>query len=179
MRGLGSVLLLAVAVVGASACRGSLEVPDASTTVIVSDASTRDVIAALDASARDAIIALDGFALDLGSDRLVPVGIPKADPDAGTCVPGTSGLAISQGLVCFGSDPAPYQLYLEPRDGGVAPGQCPSTRDFKPFTGGESCGYVSCGPLLGSAVTDLLDGGAVEGDAGTDCCYFVAYVCGV
>lgn len=171
-RSVSVLLLAAVVAVGASACHGSLEVPDASTTVIVSDASTRDVIAAQDA-ARDTIFALDGFALDLG------MPVPKADPDAGTCVPRTSGLAISQGLVCFGSDPAPYQLYLEPRDGGVAPGQCPSTRDFKPFTGGESCGYVSCGPLLGSAVTDLLDGGTPEGDAGTDCCYFVAFVCGV
>jgi len=174
MRGLDSVLLLAVAAVGASACHGSLEGPDASTIVLVSDASAHDAIVALDA-ARDAIVALDGFALDLGT----PVGVPKADPDAGTCVPRTGGLAISQGLVCFGSDPAPYQRFLVPVDGGVAPGQCPSTRDFMPFTGGESCGYVSCGPLLGSAVTDLLDGGTVEGDAGTDCCYFVAYVCGV
>ncbi len=168
MRGAVPVLFLAVAAMGASACRRVLEVPDASTPVI-----------ALDASARDAIVVLDGFGLDLGSDRLVPAGVPKADPDAGTCGPLTGGLVISQSLVCFGSDPAPYQQFLTPRDGGVAPGQCPSMGDFIPYRGGESCGYVTCGPLLGSAVTDLLDGGTVGGDAGTDCCYFIAQVCGV
>ena len=159
------LLVAAVAAVCASACRRSLESQDASTTVVVSDAS-----------ARDAIFAPDGIAWDAGIDLVLPVGVPKADPDAGTCLPrpgeGTS-------LVCFGSDPAPYQRFLVPGDGGVVPGQCPSMSDFMPFRGGESCGYVSCGPLLGSAVSELLDAGTVGGDAGTDCCYLVALVCGV
>jgi len=44
---------------------------------------------------------------------------------------------------------------------------------------GESCGYVSCGPLLPSAVAEMRDGGAIVGDAGTACCFLVARVCGV
>ena len=145
-----------------------------STTRIPSRAST--IVLVSDASARDAIAVPDAIVLDLGRERLVPVGVPKADPDAGTCVPRTDGFVSS--IVCFGSDPTPYQLYLQPGDGGVVPGQCPGMRDFM-HSGGESCGYVGCGPLLGSAVSDLMDGGTAGADAGTDCCYFVTLVCGV
>lgn len=119
----------------------------------------------------------EGPAVDaiLRIDVSLPDGIPKADPDGGTCSQ-PSGERI--GVVCFGSDPAPYQQYLTPADGGVAPGQCPTTRDFVPVRG-ESCGYPACGPLLGSAISDLPDASAVVGDAGTDCCFLVARLCGV
>lgn len=165
MRGSASALLLVVVVAAfASACRRSLEGPESSMTVLSSDASSHD-----------AIFAPEGITSDAGFDRFVPVGVPRADPDAGTCSPPPGE---DMRIVCFGSDPAPYQLYLELGDGGVAPGQCPTMRDFMPV-GGERCGYVSCGPLLRSAVSELSDGGALAGDAGTDCCFFVAHVCGV
>ena len=118
----------------------------------------------------------EGPALDavIRIDVRVPDGIPKADPDGGTCAP----LGESRCVVCFGSDPAPYRQYLTPADGGVAPGQCPTLGDFVPVRG-ESCGYIACGPLLGSAISDLPDASAVVGDAGTDCCFLVARLCGV
>jgi hypothetical protein len=117
------------------------------------------------------------FAIDaiLPIDLSLPDAIPTADPDAGTCSP-SPGKTL--GLVCFGADPAPYQQYLLPVDGGPTPGHCPVERDFIPVRG-ESCGYISCGPLLGSAVADLADAGAAAaGDAGTDCCFIVVRICG-
>ncbi len=112
---------------------------------------------------------------DLRIDLSLPDGIPKADPDGGTCSPPPGD---SMGVVCFGSDPAPYQRYLTPADGGVAPGQCPTMRDFVPVRG-ENCGYLACGPLLGSAISDMPDASAVVRDTGTDCCFLVARLCGV
>jgi hypothetical protein len=112
---------------------------------------------------------------DVQIDAAPPDGIPQADPDAGICstLPG-EGMVI----VCFGADPAPYDQYLTPADGGVVRRQCPTTADFISARG-ESCGYIACGPLLGSAVSGLPDASAIEGDAGADCCFAVARVCGV
>jgi hypothetical protein len=119
----------------------------------------------------------EGPAVDAGLpiDAFLPEGIPKADPDGGTC----SGLpGEAMGVICFGADPAPYEQYLTPAEGGVVRGQCPTTADFMPANG-ERCGYIACGPLLGSAVSGLPDASAVEGDAGADCCFLVARLCGV
>jgi hypothetical protein len=163
MRGARAILLAALAAaVPAGACRRTLETPDASTGIFVWDAAVRD-----------AIVVADGPAPDAAIDRVVTFGVPRADPDAGICLPDQT-----TSLVCFGSDPAPYGKYLQPFDGGPGPGTCPTTRDFN-FAGGESCGYVGCGPLLGSAVPDLPDAGAAVGDAGMGCCFVVAFVCGV
>lgn len=119
-------------------------------------------------------------ALFMPPDLAQADSIPKADPDAGTCSSLGSNplLGSTLGVICFGSDPAPYQLYLTPADGGVAPGQCPTMSDFF-WAGGESCGYTACGPLLGSAVAELPDAGAIIGDAGPSCCFLVARICGV
>ena len=119
----------------------------------------------------------EGPAIDAEAriDLSLPPGIPKADPDGGTC---SQHPGESLGVVCFGSDPSPYQQYLKPVDGGAASGSCPAMSDFIPVRG-ESCGYVSCGPLLGSAVAEMPDAGAIVGDAGIACCFLVARVCGV
>jgi hypothetical protein len=160
----GSIIALVVAVFTGAGCRRSLEtVPDASGTVMPTDAAVSDRIFVPD------LPALEVFAFD----RFLPDGIPQADPDAGACTPPSGDFPT---IVCFGSDPAPYQQYLEPVDGGPALGQCPTRRDFM-RVGGEICGYTSCGPLLGSAVP--ADAGATAGDAGSDCCFWVAYLCGV
>lgn len=148
----------------ASGCRRSLESGvDASGTVLPRDAS---IAIPTDASPIDG---LPGF------DRFLAENIPKADPDAGECHPPGGEFPA---IVCFGSDPLPYQQYLRPVDGGSAPMRCPTMRDFD-GPGGERCGWVSCGPLLGSAVPDPADASATAGDAGTDCCFYVARVCGV
>jgi hypothetical protein len=103
-------------------------------------------------------------------------GIPRADEDGGAC--SRSVPAVRQQVICFGSDPAPYEEYLTPDAGAAGPGRCPTMSDFPSFFG-ESCGYVGCGPLLGSAVSQLPDAGAIIGDAGTSCCFLVALECGV
>jgi hypothetical protein len=80
-------------------------------------------------------------------------------------------------LVCFGSDPGPYQTYLA-LDAGVTPGECPSLVDFPPTPGDDYCAYVGCGPLLPSAAAELqqeADASTVGG--GTDCCFFVSFFC--
>jgi hypothetical protein len=102
-------------------------------------------------------------------------GIPKAEPDAGTCRPPAGEFPHIQ---CFGADPAPYEQYLQPIDGGWTPGQCPRTGDFMRI-GGERCGWLACGPLLGAAVSELPDAGEIAGDAGAECCFYVARLCGV
>lgn len=161
---------VAAAVFAGAGCRRSLEsVPDASGTVTPADGGVSDRIVVSDVP----LIVFDGPLLEVAFDRFLPDGIPKADPDGGACTPPSGEFPT---IVCFGSDPAPYQQYLEPVDGGPAPGQCPARRDFM-RVGGEICGYASCGPLLGSAVP--ADAGATAGDAGTDCCFWVALLCGV
>jgi len=135
--------------------------------------------AGADVSAQD-IRTYPPDALFMPPDLAQADGIPKADPDAGPCSSLGSNplLGSTLGVICFGSDPAPYQLYLTPADGGVSPGQCPTMSDFF-WAGGESCGYTACGPLLGSAVAELPDAGAIIGDAGPSCCFLVARICGV
>jgi hypothetical protein len=160
----------AVAVFAGAGCRRSLESgADASGTVMPADAGVTDRSFVSDVP----LMVLDGALLEVAFDRFLPDGVPQADPDAGAC---TQPPGEFPTIVCFGSDPAPYQQYLEPGDGGPAPGQCPTRRDFM-RVGGEICGYTSCGPLLGSAVP--ADAGATAGDAGTDCCFWVARLCGV
>jgi hypothetical protein len=161
-----AVIVAIMAMVSTGGCRRSLEGGiDASGHVVPTDALVRD------ASPAEVITIDTGIAFD----RFLPEGIPKADPDAGECLP---PYGEDPAIVCFGSDPLPYQKYLQPVDGGPAPGQCPTARDFN-SPGGERCGWVSCGPLLGSAVPDPADAAATAGDAGTDCCFYVARACGV
>jgi hypothetical protein len=163
MRGARAILLVAVVAAGpAAACRRTLETPDASNGIFVWDAAVSD-----------GGLASDGPAPDAAIERFVTFGVPQADPDAGVCVPDRNS-----SLVCFGSDPTPYEMFLKPGDGGPAPGACPTSRDFN-FPRGETCGYTGCGPLLDSAVPDLPDAGAAVGDAGTACCFLVAVICGV
>jgi hypothetical protein len=163
--GRAALIVAVVATVHTTACRRTLESRvDASGTVIPRDAS---VAIPTDAPAIDVGLGLDRF--------LSTEGIPKADPDAGECRPPAGEFPA---IVCFGSDPLPYQQYLRPVDGGPEAGRCPSVRDFD-GPGGERCGWASCGPLLGSAVPDPADAAATAGDAGTDCCFYVARVCGV
>ncbi len=87
-------------------------------------------------------------------------------------------------IACFGSDPSPYEQYLRPRDGGVAPGQCPGVGDFGGSIGEAECAWFACGPLTAAGVADLADAGITRGDDGGSgsaggCCYVVRYVCGV
>ncbi len=166
------IFVVIVAAVPTGGCSRNLASRDAAPAGVDTDAGSDT---ALESSADHQ---QEGFAIDAipRIDLLsLPDAIPKADPDAGTCTPYPGE---SMGVVCFGADPAPYQQYLTPADGGPAPGQCPAMRDFIPVQG-EGCGYVSCGPLLGSAVADLPDAGAAAGDAGTGCCFIVTRVCGV
>jgi hypothetical protein len=102
--------------------------------------------------------------------------IPLAPPSQGVC---DRYFGASPGLVCFGSDPAPYQKYLIQRDGGPTPGQCPTSLDFVRVTGEGSCGMSGCGPLLPSAVDGLAGAAAQTADAGNACCFWVIRVCGV
>jgi len=82
------------------------------------------------------------------------------------------------GLVCFGSDPAPYQMYLS---GSAASkvGTCPTTGDFIHALGEGSIGYTSCGPVTPPSGTPA-DGAAPQGDGGGgSCCFWVLPVQGV
>ena len=98
--------------------------------------------------------------------------IPVADPDSGACIVVPRGAV--QGIVCFGSDPAPYLSYLLP-DAGVAVGECPKSSDFLPprGEGSGSCGHLACGPLLPAAAAGLVDADDVT------CCFWAVAVCGV
>ena len=155
------VSLLGVAV-WAVACGGIGSAPADAAAVISSDAMPGPP--GSDASPEDG-----GQDADSG-----PITIPVADPDSGACV--VTPYASFEGIVCFGSDPAPYLDYLLP-DAGVAVGQCPKPSDFLPPRGEGSgpCGHLACGPLLPAAVAALLDAGA-DGEA---CCFWAVEVCGV
>ena len=65
-------------------------------------------------------------------------------------------------LVCFASDPEPYQTYL---GASATVGTCPKATDF-----GALCG--ACGPLQQSAAASL------DAGASTDCCIFLKAGCG-
>lgn len=119
-------------------------------------------------------------ATDLGGEGAgsTLANIPRLGPDAGACwVPSLNQPSV----VCFGSDPYPYQHFLAHADAAVDPGNCPTASDFLPVGGEGSCGYSACGQLLPSSVSSLPDAGALGiADGGTTACCFVAlFVCGV
>jgi hypothetical protein len=111
----------------------------------------------------------DGVDTPSASDSALD-GLEKADSDGPGC-PTYPGDA--PGLVCFGTDPAPYQLYLLPKDGGYAAGQCPTPDDFGMTVGEGGCVYLGCGPVQVSAAASSTDAGDRR------CCYWVRRVCGV
>jgi hypothetical protein len=98
-----------------------------------------------------------------------------ATNSSGACMRNPSD---SPGLVCFGSDPAPYEKYLS-GDAGVAVGRCPAERDFPHVNGEGSCVFLGCGPLAPTAVSGLRDAGAQTASAGSSCCFWVNHICGV
>jgi hypothetical protein len=82
------------------------------------------------------------------------------------------------GLVCFGTDPYPYQKYLLPSDAGIAPGECPTPDNFPPPPGEDSCGNYACGPLLPSAAEGLQQEGDASVEGSTDaCCFLIYFAC--
>ncbi len=116
---------------------------------------------------------------DSGSGGSITLSLPDsglrqvAAVDGGVCYRSYEGST----LVCFGSDPAPYQTYLA-LDAGVAPGECPSLVDFPPPPGDDYCAYIGCGPLLPSAAAELQQQGNVTTvGGGTECCFLVLYFC--
>ncbi len=103
-----------------------------------------------------------------------PNALPASN-SSGVC---RRSLWDSPGLVCFGSDPAPYQKYL-PSDAGVAAGRCPTERDFPRIAGEGGCAFIGCGPLAPTVISGLGDAGAQTASAGSSCCFWVNHVCGV
>jgi hypothetical protein len=108
--------------------------------------------------------------MDLAGDMADPtcISVPRADPTAPACClqPQTE---FPPAIICFGSDPAPYEQYLRRGDAGVRVGQCPSIVDFVPVTG--DCTRYACGPLLPSAAREVVDGGD------SDCCFALEWAC--
>jgi hypothetical protein len=104
--------------------------------------------------------------------------IPAADPTASACpVVPEDFSGVVAGLVCFGADPAPYNMYLQSPEAGVVVGRCPSASDFSPVP--ERCVYSACGPLLPSAVVGLAAYRALDGGGAGDvsCCFWVRRTC--
>jgi hypothetical protein len=100
--------------------------------------------------------------------------IPAAG-DAGAC---PISRYDSPGFVCFGADPGPYRHYLL-TDAGVEVGQCPQLTDFPVESVGDgSCANLPCGPLLPSAISHEVDGGAKDAGASL-CCFWIRFICGV
>ncbi|HEV3190646.1 MAG TPA: hypothetical protein VGY54_09135 [Polyangiaceae bacterium] len=106
------------------------------------------------------------------------VTYPNALPAANSSGQCGRNLWDSPGLVCFGSDPAPYQKYL-PSDAGIAVGRCPMERDFPRNVGEGSCAFLACGPLVPSIVFGLRDAGSQTSPAGASCCFWLNHICGV
>jgi len=146
------------------------------------DGGGRDVGPADDRAVADAPADATGDVMIVARDALSD-GIaggdsfPRQDPDAAACPVLADDFP---GLVCFGSDPAPYQLYLQPVDGGWPVGQCPAPADFNSAFGDGPCGYLPCGPLAPASVRAVEDAGTGT-DAATNpaCCYWVRRLCGV
>ena len=142
------------------------------------DDGGRDVGPAGDLARADAKADLALIAPDTLADGIARAdSFPRQDPDAAACPVLPDDFP---GVVCFGSDPVVYQFYLQPVDGGWPIGACPAPTDFVPWPGGETCGYVPCGPLAPDSVRAFENA-----DAGTDaatnpaCCFWVRHVCGV
>ena len=129
-------------------------------------------LAAADVVARDAVTAAE----------LIPITADAvAAYDSGSC---PVYRYERYEIACFGSDPGPYEKYLRPRDGGVAPGLCPGVGDFGGSISEGECAWLACGPLTANGVANLADAGITRGDdggsgAGAACCYLARYVCGV
>jgi hypothetical protein len=119
-----------------------------------------------------------GVACDTQARPPSCVTYPNAIPAANSSGECRRSQWDSPGLVCFGSDPGPYQKYL-PRDAGVTIRQCPTERDFPAAVGEGSCAFIACGPLVPSAVSGLSDAGAQVSSAGSSCCFWLNHVCGV
>jgi hypothetical protein len=109
------------------------------------------------------------------ADRAEAVVHPDAhaDADGSGC---QMLLGDAPGLVCFGANPAPYQTYLLPRDGGYMTGQCPTAADFANTVGEGGSAYFGCGPLQPAEIAALPDAGDV---GASPCCFWVRRVYGV
>ena len=129
----------------------------------------------------EAILGLGG-ASSVGVECQTQVGAPSCVtyPNAlpATNSSGKCGRSLSDwpGLVCFGSDPAPYQKYL-PSDAGV--GRCPMEGYFPHVIGEGNCVFRACGPLVPLVAAGLDDGGAQTSSTGSSCCFWLVHECGV
>jgi hypothetical protein len=96
----------------------------------------------------------------------------RADADEPACF---RPAVMVPGLVCFGDDPAPYLMYLSPRDAGPTVGVCPAPSDFDLHLSEADPGYFPCGgPLTPEQIAVAHDAGAPTTDAGgVVCCYWV------
>lgn len=102
-----------------------------------------------------------------------------------TCAAGACGMGgeciCGLPLVCFGADPAVYQQYLTPRDGGPTVGQCPTAADFRDGCSEGSVCFHACGPLSHAELGAAQDAGVrSNADGGVaSCCFWVLEIAGV